>query len=251
MSLLLLLHSAVLVLRYADGPRYYTEPKLLSFTLQYYSSSISPAAAAALANALPDELLSLHLASLQHQLQQFYAAAAVAAALGRVLILPQFQCYCYKDPDSGENGLADWLSSGSSSAAGGQQQQQWSCRAPGDDASELPFDCTMDQIFSPQLLYRHSAVFAGRPLNFRESSFLTNPRAPSWLRHAATKISSGQPAGCDDSSSSSSGNVLAEGKCAQVLPGRPPDGGNQQVGLLCAACIAALCILYIVCFVLL
>lgn len=52
-----------------------------------------------LANA-PDfsqgELLALHIASLSHQLQQFYAGAAVAAVLGRVLVLPTFQCYCYR-----------------------------------------------------------------------------------------------------------------------------------------------------------
>lgn len=82
--------------RYADGPKYYSDPKLLSFELAPYSS---PEVTAGLANA-PDfsqgELLALHMASLAHQLQQFYAGAAVAAMLGRVLVLPTFQCYCYR-----------------------------------------------------------------------------------------------------------------------------------------------------------
>jgi hypothetical protein len=71
---------------------------------------------------------------------------------------------------------------------------------------------------SPELMYRHPAVFAGRPLNFREASFLGNARTPSWVRHAATAISSGTPLGCE-----------AGAKCAQALPRKPPEGVNQQV----------------------
>lgn len=231
--------------RYADGPRYYTEPKLLSFTLNPYSS---PAVTAGLANApdyAPADQLSLHIASLQYQLQQFYAAAAVATALGRVLIMPQMQCFCYRDPDSGPAGPASWLLGSSSSSEQQQQQQQWSCRAPGDDATSFPFNCSLDQVFSPQQMYRHSAVFAGRPLNFREASFLSNRRTPSWLRHAATRISSGSPVGCDgsdDGDSSSSSTGLLGGKCAQALPGKPPEGGNQQVRWHCAFCSPEACI---------
>lgn len=227
--------------RYADGPRYYSEPRLLSFDITPYTTAAAAAAGliSTAADASPEELLALHVTSLQYQLQQFYAAAAVAAALGRVLIMPQLQCYCYRDPDSGPDGQASWLAGSSTAAAQGyseQQQQQWSCTAPGDDAAAFPFNCTSDQVFSPQLLYHHLPVFAGRPLNFRESSFLSNPRTPSWLRHAATRISSGSPAGCDSSSDgSSSSSAVSDGKCAQALPGRPIEGGNQQVGSHCRA----------------
>jgi hypothetical protein len=71
---------------------------------------------------------------------------------------------------------------------------------------------------SPELMYRHPAVFAGRPLNFREASFLSNARTPSWVRHAATAISSGTPLGCEGGA-----------KCAQALSRKPPEGVNQQV----------------------
>lgn len=134
--------------RYADGPKYYSEPKLVSFDLAPYSS---PDVTAGLANA-PDfsqgELLALHIASLSRQLQQFYTGAAVAAVLGRTLVLPTFQCYCYRDPGSGPGGprQLSWSSSGSvdgSPGAGG-----WACRAPGDDNSALPFNCTLDQVRS-------------------------------------------------------------------------------------------------------
>jgi hypothetical protein len=74
------------------------------------------------------------------------------------------------------------------------------------------------QVMSPELMYRHPAVFAGRPLNFREASFLGNGRTPSWVRHAATAISSGTPLGCEGGA-----------KCAQALLRKPPEGVNQQV----------------------
>jgi len=101
----------------------------------------SPQVTAGLANA-PDfsqgDLLALHLASLSHQLQQFYAGAAVAATLDRVLVLPTFQCYCYRDTGSGSADLS-WLGSGA-------HGKGWACRAPGDDNSALPFNCTVDQV---------------------------------------------------------------------------------------------------------
>jgi hypothetical protein len=137
--------------RYADGPKYYSEPKLVSFELAPYSS---PDVTAGLANA-PDfsqgELLALHIASLSHQLQQFYAGAAVAAVLGRTLVLPTFQCYCYRDPGSSPGGprQLSWSSSGSSSSSsvdGKPGTGGWACRAPGDDNSALPFNCTLDQV---------------------------------------------------------------------------------------------------------
>jgi hypothetical protein len=81
--------------------------------------------------------LALHLASLAHQLQQFYAGAALAAALGRVLVLPNFQCYCFRDAGS--------LLRGSDSD--GASSRGWSCRAPGDDNSVFPFNCTLDQVW--------------------------------------------------------------------------------------------------------
>lgn len=185
-----------------------------------------------------------------------------------------------------------WSSSSSDGPAA------WGCRAPGDDNSVLPFNCTLDQVsdcrgqeswaaaavpasmlmllvcmvafqtmqglcrvccmtvravavratmpphasmhhfdplpnrtlsallclslqvMDPAVMYSHGAAFAGRPVLFREAPFLRNPRSPSWIRHAATTISSGAPAGCPEDGS----------PCAQVLQGKPPPGINQQVG---------------------
>eukprot|EP00775_Hariotina_reticulata_P006868 gene6868-7084_t len=84
---------------------------------------------------------------------------------------------------------------------------------------------TLDQVLSPSLLYSHGPVAAGRPLHFREASLLQNPRCPSWIRHAATHISSGHPVGCL-AATPPAGNVSS--KCAQVLAGKPPPGINQQ-----------------------
>ncbi|KAF8059108.1 XEG113 [Scenedesmus sp. PABB004] len=200
---------------YADGPRYYSEPGLMSFALSRYAGPALLAGAAP--GARPGALLALHVASLAHELSQFYAAAAVAAALGRVLVLPAFTCWCYADPDGGPGGPPPRLVS-EAGAAGG-----WSCRAPGDASSALPFNCSLDAVLAPAALYAHAPLFAGRPLNFREAGFLHHPRTPSWVRHAATAVRSGDPAGCEP------GPGGAPGRCAQALPGKPPPGTNQQV----------------------
>lgn len=140
--------------RYADGPRYYSEPQLLGFSLAPFSHPDIDSGAAAGPGYPPPALLALHLAALQHQLAQLYAAAAAAVALGRVLLLPQLQCFCYRDPDSGRHGPAPWLAAadGSSSSSSG-----WSCRAPGDDASQMPFNCTLDQV-RPLICASHDAA---------------------------------------------------------------------------------------------
>jgi hypothetical protein len=77
------------------------------------------------------------------------------------------------------------------------------------------------QVMDASVLYAHNAAFAGHPVMFREAPFLLNPRSPSWIRHAATSISSGVPDSCPEDGS----------PCAEALPGRPPAGVNQQVGL--------------------
>jgi hypothetical protein len=76
------------------------------------------------------------------------------------------------------------------------------------------------QVMDPAVMYAHGPAFAGRPVLFREAPFLHNSRSPSWIRHAATTISSGAPAGCPEEGA----------PCAQVLTGKPPPGINQQVG---------------------
>jgi hypothetical protein len=148
--------------RYADGPRYYSEPKLVGFTLTPFSHPDLDSGAAAGPAYPPSQLLALHLAALQHQLSQLYAAAAAAVALGRVLVLPQLQCFCYRDPDSSRQGPAPWLAaaaagSSSSSSSG------WSCRAPGDDASVMPFNCTLDQVWTQGVMrhFTHSCAMPG------------------------------------------------------------------------------------------
>jgi len=75
------------------------------------------------------------------------------------------------------------------------------------------------QVMDPAVLYAHRPAFAGHAVSFRESPFLQNPRSPSWIRHAATTISSGAPIGCPEGGA----------PCAQVLQSRPPTGVNQQV----------------------
>jgi hypothetical protein len=122
--------------RYADGPRYYSDPRLMSYNVTPFSHPDITSHLVSSPGYSDAQLLQLHLVSLKHQLSQFYAAAALAVVLGRTLVLPQFSCYCYRDPDSGPQGPS------SRSAAG----DGWSCRAPGDDVSTMPFACTLEQV---------------------------------------------------------------------------------------------------------
>lgn len=94
------------------------------------------------------------------------------------------------------------------------------------------------QVLDPSVMYAHGPAFAGRPVLFREAPFLRNPRSPSWIRHAATVISSGSPVDCGGGGSGSGVSSLGEQQppCAQVLQSKPPPGVNQQVDLFVIVC---------------
>lgn len=70
------------------------------------------------------------------------------------------------------------------------------------------------QVLNVQALYAHYPAFAGRRLDFKEYSFLDNPRLPGWIRHSKTEISPGSPS-C--------------GLCAEPTLARPSKPVNQQV----------------------
>jgi hypothetical protein len=108
--------------RYADGPRYYSDPKLFSIQLDPYvpPTTYDPATAD------EETQVQLHAAALLHQLSQLYVGMALSALLGRVFVLPPLQCYCWNSGVSG--------------------RPQYNCRAAGDYVSALPFTCTLDQV---------------------------------------------------------------------------------------------------------
>ena len=117
--------------RYADGPKYYSDPRLLSFELQPYTApkGFNPAVAS------QETMLQLHLQALTFQLSQLYAAAALATLLDRTLVLPPLECYC-------------WSAAGSTAGVEGPGLPV-DCRARGDSSSSAdtgPFNCTLEQV---------------------------------------------------------------------------------------------------------
>lgn len=89
---------------------------------------------------------------------QFWDAAAATIALDRVLILPQFVCYC----DEG------WLS--------GQ------CERAGVVNQSLPFNCPPDYVVN-LLNMDDDPLHFGVSLKWRESTFLSHSKTP-----VATKV---------------------------------------------------------------
>ncbi|GBF95727.1 hypothetical protein Rsub_08709 [Raphidocelis subcapitata] len=187
------LHRMREAMWYADGPTYYTDPLLLSFDLPPLDTPDN------FTNWNDTEpMLRVHVDSLEAQLAEFYAAAAIATALGRTLILPPFACHCWNPVGRGHAEL---------------------CRAPGDGGAALPFTCTLEQLFRPRALYAHLPVFDNRRLTFREHSFLDNRRTPSWVKHARTEVGAGQPR-C---------GTPAPSLCVEVNSTKPPRMVNQQI----------------------
>lgn len=95
---------------------------------------------------------------------QFWAAAATAVALNRVLILPTFLCYCDE--------FWGWSL---------EVAPSWQCRWAGAHNQTLPFHCPIDTIVNLMQVAdepaRHGAAFT-----YRESSFLTNPNTPTAIK---------------------------------------------------------------------
>jgi hypothetical protein len=108
--------------RYADGPKYYSDPKMFSIQLDPYT----PPPTYDPATADEEAQVQLHAAAVLHQLSQLYVGMALAALLGRVFVMPPLQCYCWSSGASG--------------------RPQYNCRAAGDFVSALPFTCTLDQV---------------------------------------------------------------------------------------------------------
>ena len=192
------LHRMREAMWYADGPAYYSDPLLLSF------DPGPPGTPPGFSNWTANEdMLAVHVQSLEAQLAEFYAAAALALALGRVLVLPRLACHCFRH---------------SAPVA--------ACRAPGDAAAQLPFTCTLEQVFKPKALYAHLPVYDGRRLLFREHSFLDNKRTPSWVKHAKTEVLPGRP-NCGNAAS----GTAQQQACVEVSNATPPRGVNQQLVL--------------------
>lgn len=85
-------------------------------------------------------------------------------ALNRTLILPQFTCYC--------DDLWYWSL---------EVNPGYKCRYIGARNQTLPFQCPHDLVLNYLQLNDQPAKF-GAAVNYRESTFLDNPRTPSAIK---------------------------------------------------------------------
>jgi hypothetical protein len=103
-----------------------------------------------------------HFDLVNFQIVQVRSAMALAQSLDRALIMPQLWC-----------GFDRWWAPHSG-------------KIPGSDL-ELPFQCPMDHVFEIEWMARKKdANHFGKDIEFRESSFLDNPRTPVEVRFAAS-----------------------------------------------------------------
>eukprot|EP00201_Polytomella_parva_P005429 CAMPEP_0175083446 /NCGR_PEP_ID=MMETSP0052_2-20121109/27390_1 /TAXON_ID=51329 ORGANISM="Polytomella parva, Strain SAG 63-3" /NCGR_SAMPLE_ID=MMETSP0052_2 /ASSEMBLY_ACC=CAM_ASM_000194 /LENGTH=727 /DNA_ID=CAMNT_0016354903 /DNA_START=486 /DNA_END=2672 /DNA_ORIENTATION=- len=79
---------------YIDPPEYYHPRRLLSFELDQLAM---PSHYNSIPESQTEVMIQFHIKAANYQLQQFYAAAAIAMSLDRVLVLPTFLCYCSKN----------------------------------------------------------------------------------------------------------------------------------------------------------
>eukprot|EP00201_Polytomella_parva_P023506 CAMPEP_0175042644 /NCGR_PEP_ID=MMETSP0052_2-20121109/2695_1 /TAXON_ID=51329 ORGANISM="Polytomella parva, Strain SAG 63-3" /NCGR_SAMPLE_ID=MMETSP0052_2 /ASSEMBLY_ACC=CAM_ASM_000194 /LENGTH=713 /DNA_ID=CAMNT_0016305513 /DNA_START=462 /DNA_END=2603 /DNA_ORIENTATION=- len=110
--------------KFLDRPEYYRPRRLLSFDLDHLKM---PKGFNQLADSEAEDMIRFHLKSTLYQLHQFYAAAAIAISLDRVLILPKFLCYCSKN----------WY-------------KTMACRINEPQNAEFPFVCPLSQIIRVQ-----------------------------------------------------------------------------------------------------
>jgi hypothetical protein len=105
-----------------------------------------------------------HVSALQQQHQQFWQAAALAVALERILVLPKFRCFCDET----------W-------PYVMEQPSRVGCRFPGAWRQPLPFYCPQDSVLNILNLNDIPEKF-GPVVQYRESTFLDNPRTPSEVK---------------------------------------------------------------------
>ncbi|KAK3274284.1 hypothetical protein CYMTET_17531, partial [Cymbomonas tetramitiformis] len=135
---------------YRDPPEYYNPAGSMFIT---FDPSLPPQLQRAMAQL---SLIEKHMRAAAFYRLSVRNALAVAQALGRILIVPAFQCFC--DRWWG-NALPE-------------------CIIPGSD-QVLPYQCPMDHLF-------YLPHWADLP--FREHSFLDNPGVPPHVRDSIAQV---------------------------------------------------------------
>ncbi|GAB4815828.1 hypothetical protein N2152v2_002874 [Parachlorella kessleri] len=176
-----------------DDPSYYSGPSFVTVDLRL------PQAPEGFNDLQENEhMISFHLSTLQAQLQQAYIGMALAVAAGRAFISPKFQCFCEKI----------WYA-------------VVKCRVVDAQGLQFPINCPTDYVFEPHHFSDDPSQF-GTPLDFREPSFLDNPRTPPEVKESVLVIKPSFKLGCADCVRE---EKLADGSLNQVLV---PTGLNDH-----------------------
>ncbi|GLC60104.1 hypothetical protein PLESTB_001574400 [Pleodorina starrii] len=177
---------------FVDPPHHYDPQRIITFELQHVEM---PPGYNQWPASRSGDMVAFALSALSSQLQQAYWALALAMALNRTLVLPQFQCYCAKN----------WFAT-------------TACRITSERDTVFPFPCPLSHVFRAKLLTRGelrvpdprphpslaSAATAAaaatgdagsgggggwfRVADVREVSFLRNPRTAGDLRSATPTV---------------------------------------------------------------
>ncbi|GBF89049.1 hypothetical protein Rsub_01766 [Raphidocelis subcapitata] len=209
-----------------DGPEYLDPPALLSFDLAVppeppgFSSWADPGEPGGNATAAKLGVLAMadaHASSLDAQLSQLWHAAGAAVALNRTLLLPQLRCLCARGWHATDR-----------------------CRLAGDNATSLPVNCSLDQVFVVEALVEPLEAVDGARLSVREVGFGRNwGRLPAALLASRALVTmAGAEAGCsngtvDGGNSSTSGSSGGGGAGDSSMQGAActsavPLSGEQQ-----------------------
>lgn len=115
-----------------------------------------------------EPLISFHLDALQYQLEQAAVGMAIAAATGRIFIMPNFICFC---------------------------ERIWHppirCRMPGAEKMQFPVNCPADYYFHMERFEDELVTETGNtamPIPIRERSFLENVQVPLDLKNSQATI---------------------------------------------------------------
>jgi len=145
-----------------DSPEYYyseSKSRFLAFDL---SPPTIPADFAEWQDT--DAMIDHHLQSMKEQLRELRDGLAIAVVLNRTVIMPKLTCFC---------------------------DRYWApveqCRVPGALHTPLPFVCPLDHVLVPMHFTDNASPY-NPPIEFREYSFLSNPRTPARLVDAAVRV---------------------------------------------------------------
>jgi len=185
----------------ADPPEYYDPPGgLLTYDLEIPEDLLRHASGTAYdlqsdalqSSALRKEATEGHFRLVNWQLTRLRNAAGVAAALGRVLVVPQFYC-----------GMDRWWAPHNGIIPG--------------SGLVTPFACPLDHVLDLEAMEKFNLApdMFGPPLRFREYSFFNNSRVPAVVRDSQISVRiCDDPGGCD---ASPAGAVIPRGLKSEEL----------------------------------